>query len=400
MARARKKEYIEANVYEEALNRIRYLYDTFDNIVVNFSAGKDSTAVLNLALIVSKEKDRELTVNFFDEEAIHPPTIEYAKRVSVNPLINFNWYCLEFKHRNACSNEEPFWYCWDKEKEDVWVRELPEDCITSHPKFTKEMSFQEFSSFLPEKADGLTAILTGVRTQESFRRLKAVSSKKNDNYIARDGHVAHCHPIYDWSSEDVWLAVHKFKWDYNKTYDIFNQTKLYNKFLGQRVCPPFGEEPLRGLWIYAECFPEMWVKMLGRVKGVATAWRYANTELYGIGKKVKPDNLTYREWSAVILESYDTVDVNKIKKNLNSLIKRHYDKTNDELPDEEVHPLTGTSWSFICKISIKGDFKGRTGPALEGNAITAQKKLGINSFDEAVRIYGSEEYKNKRFKKK
>ena len=69
------------------------------------------------------------------------------------------------------------------------------------------MSFQEFSSFLPEKADGLTAILTGVRTQESFRRLKAVSSKKNDNYIARDGHVAHCHPIYDWSSEDVWLAV-------------------------------------------------------------------------------------------------------------------------------------------------------------------------------------------------
>lgn len=400
MSRARKKEYIEANVYEESLNRIRYLFDAFDNIVVNFSAGKDSTVVLNLALIVSKEKNKRITVNFFDEEVIHPPTIEYAKRIYKNKAIDFKWYCLEFKHRNACSNEEPFWYCWDVNKKDLWVRELPKEAITKHPKFIKEMSFQEFSSLMPNKVDGLTAILTGVRTQESFRRMKAVSTKKNDNYIARDGHVSHCHPIYDWSSEDVWLAVHKFKWDYNTTYDVFNQTRLYNKFLGQRVCPPFGEEPLRGLWIYAESFPEMWEKMLYRVKGVATAWRYANTELYGIGKKVKPENLTYRKWAEVILESYDTVEVNEVKKNLNTLIKRHYDKTNDEIPDEEVHPLTGTSWSFICKICIKGDFKGRTGPALENNAINAQKKLGIHSFDEAVKIYGRPEYQNKRFNRK
>tara|TARA_R110000803_G_scaffold63990_2_gene124792 strand:- start:1163 stop:2365 length:1203 start_codon:yes stop_codon:yes gene_type:complete len=400
MAKTRVKEYIEANVYDESLNRIRYLFDTFDNIIVDFSAGKDSTVVLNLAIIVSKEKNKKITVRFFDEEAIHPPTIEYAKRVSNNPLINFKWYCLEFKHRNACSNEEPFWYCWDVDKKDVWVRELPEGAITKHHKFTKGMSFQEFSSYLPERSDGLTAILTGVRTQESFRRMKAVSSKKNDNYIARNGHVSMTHPIYDWSSEDVWLAVHKFKWDYNKTYDVFNQTKLFNKFLTQRVCPPFGEEPLRGLWIYAECFPEMWQKMLKRVKGVATAWRYANTELYGIGKKVKPEGFSYKQWSEIILESYDTVDVNTVKKNLNSLIKRHYDKTNNAIPDEEVHPLTGTSWAFICKIAIKGDFKGRTGPALESNAINARKKLGIESFDEAVMRYGKQEYKNKRFKNK
>ena len=94
MSRVRKKEYIEANVYKESLNRIRYLFDSFDNIVVNFSAGKDSTVVLNLALIVSKEKNKRITVNFFDEEAIHPPTIEYARRVSKYKSIDFNWYCF------------------------------------------------------------------------------------------------------------------------------------------------------------------------------------------------------------------------------------------------------------------------------------------------------------------
>lgn len=401
MAKVRQKEYSDTNVYEESLNRIRYIFDTFDKVEVSFSAGKDSTVVLNLTEIIAKEKNKNFTVNFFDEEAIHPPTVEYALRVSQRPNIDFKWYCLEFKHRNACSNEEPFWYCWDKEKKDLWVRDIPinNKVITYHEKFKKGMSFQEFSSLLPNKSDGKTAILTGVRTQESFRRMKAVSTKKNDNYIAIENGVANVHPIYDWSSEDVWLAVHKFGWDYNKTYDVFNQTKLYNKFLTQRVCPPFGEEPLRGLWIYAECFPEMWHKMLTRVDGVATAWRYANTSLYGIGLKEKPNDITYKKWVEIILESYDSVDINTVKTNINSIVKRHYDKTNDLIPEEEVHPLTGTSWAFIAKLAIKGDFKGRTAPKLEGNAISARIKLGIQSYNEAVLIYGKNEYKQKRFKK-
>lgn len=402
MSRTRQKEYIEQDVYTESKDRIRYLYESFDNVVVNFSAGKDSTAVLNLTIEVAEELGKKPVVNFFDEEAIHPPTVEYAYRVSQNPNIQFNWYCLEFKHRNACSNENPFWYCWDVDAKDKWVRELPEsDClITSHDKFKKGMSFQEFSSLLPNRSSGTTVIMTGVRTQESFRRMKAVASKKNDNYIARDGHVAHAHPIYDWSSEDVWLAVQKFGWDYNKTYDVMNQTGLYGKFLAQRVCPPFGEEPLRGLWMYSECFPEMWHKMLNRVDGVATAWRYANTDLYGYGKIEKPEDVSYKKWAEMILESYDTVNSNTVKKHVNAIIKRHFQKTNDPIPDDDVHPLTGTGWSFICKLIIKGDFKGRSAPALEGAAISKQQKLGIKSFNEAVMKYGSEEYKRKRFGKK
>ena len=53
----------------------------------------------------------------------------------------------------------------------------------------------------------------------------------------------------------------------------------------------------------------------------------------------------------------------------------------------------------MCKICIKGDLKGRTGPTLENNAITEQKKLNINSFDEAVLKFGKSDYIKKRFKK-
>lgn len=397
----RKKQYNDISVYESSKNRIRYLYRRFDNIVVSFSGGKDSTAVLNLVIEVARELNRlPVTAIFFDEEAIHPPTIEYVQRVADNPDVKLEWYCLPVKHRNACSNEQPYWYCWNPEEKDLWIRPLPATAITSHPLFNEGDSWQEFSDKMFTPENGTICSLTGVRTQESFRRMKAVSAKKNDNYITQNGtngFIYTAYPIYDWSSEDVWKLVAVNGLDYNKTYDIFNRTRHYGMLLAQRVCPPFGEEPLRGLWLYAECFPEMWHKMLSRVKGVATAWRYANTEIYGVGKMDKPSNVTWREYAEYILDTYADTDKPAVKKNLNTLITKHFDKTHDAIHEEDIHPLTGTSWKLICKIAVKGDLKGRTAPKLENEAINAQKRLGITSYEQAIMMYGTEAFikKNK-----
>jgi predicted phosphoadenosine phosphosulfate sulfurtransferase len=392
MAKIRKKEYVNENVYEETLNRIRYIYDSFDKVVVSFSGGKDSTAVLNCTLKIAKEKNKlPLKVVFFDEEAIHPPTIEYVKLVSENKDIDLEWYCLEFKHRNACSNEEPFWYTWDKDKKDLWVRELPTNVnlITSHPKFKKGMSFQEFSPYLYERNQGRIAMLTGIRTQESLRRYQVISRKKNDAFINSKAEAGQnqyrAFPIYDWSSEDVWLAVHKFGWDYNKTYDIFNQTKLHGDFLHQRVCPPYGEEPLRGLWIYSECFPEMWHKMISRVEGVATAWRYGNTELYS-SAKAKPDNMKWSEYIKIIVDSYDHDSKLEVQTNINGYIKLHFRKSKQKIEEETPNPITGISWKWLCTIAIRGDFKGRQGNVMNTNAAKERERLNI-SLEDAIKLY-------------
>lgn len=390
MAKIRKKETLEENVYEMALQRTRYIFESFDKVVVSFSGGKDSTAVLNVALKVAKEKGKlPLEVVFFDEEAIHPPTIEYVRRVSQMPEVDLKWYCLEFKHRNASSNEEPFWYTWEKGKEDLWTRELPEEAITEHPKFYKGLTFQEFSPMLYPISDGKIAMLTGIRTEESLRRYRVIAMKKNDaflnTYAEKGSNQYRAFPVYDWSSDDVWLAVHKFGWDYNKTYDIFNQTSMYGNFLKQRVCPPFGEEPLRGLWIYSECFPEMWHKMLYRVKGVSTAWRYANTELYSNAQK-KPDGLTYKEYLKVILDSYDHDYQVMVKRTINTYIKKHKNLTKQNISDEEAHPVSGLSWRWLCKVAIRGDFKGRQSSDLDNEAIKAQDKLGITK-EQAIKMF-------------
>ena len=45
-----KKEYLEITVYEALQKRFEYIFQTFDNIYVSFSGGKDSGLLLNLLL--------------------------------------------------------------------------------------------------------------------------------------------------------------------------------------------------------------------------------------------------------------------------------------------------------------------------------------------------------------
>lgn len=380
----RKKKYETANVYEAALERTRYLYKSFDTVAVSFSGGKDSTAVLNICIEVARELGRlPVRAIFFDEEAIHPPTIEYVARVRDNPDVALEWYCLPVKHRNACSNEEPFWTCWEESKRHFWVRDMPEWGIKSHPLFNPEMSFQEFCPLIVGR-NGV--IIQGIRTQESIRRLRVVCAKKNDNFISRQKVSASAYTVYDWSSEDVWKYVTESGCDYNKFYDVLNRTRKFNRFLSQRVCPPFGEEPLRGLWLYAECWPDMWHKMLARAPGVATAWRYSNTDLYLANEK--PDSMTWEKYTQLLISNYSEPEIkSKIQNNVRRAILEHKNKTDDSIHDTIPHPLTGASWKFIAKIVQRGDFKDRTFRAMLPGALLAQKKMGITK-DQAIQKYG------------
>ena len=136
MPAIRKRQFTEQNVYDAALDRIRHLYDIYDEIVVSFSGGKDSTATLLCTIDVAEERGKlPVKAIFYDEEASHPPTIEYVERIRQDPRVDLEWYCLPIMHRNACSNEQPFWHPWHPDEEAIWTRPLPENVIRDHPRF-------------------------------------------------------------------------------------------------------------------------------------------------------------------------------------------------------------------------------------------------------------------------
>jgi predicted phosphoadenosine phosphosulfate sulfurtransferase len=120
--------YSEENVYHAALNRIRFLYDEFPNIVATWSGGKDSTVVMNLCLEVAKEKNRlPLDVFWIDQEFEWNSTVDYARIIKKNTDIRFHWMQVPLAYDNATSNKETKIISWDPQKQ--WMREKEPDSI-------------------------------------------------------------------------------------------------------------------------------------------------------------------------------------------------------------------------------------------------------------------------------
>lgn len=377
-----KKRETATSVYDAALARINDLYDRFDRVVVSFSGGKDSTVCLNLALQVARERGRlPLDVFFFDEEAIHPETVAYVERISRNPDIALKWLCVSIQHRNACSRKEPYWYPWHAADRARWVRPLPAGAITELPGMTHGQAMPEVTHLVYGNTGQTIAEIRGIRADESMRRYQSVASKLTDNWISagKDGFWFPTSPIYDWTTIDVWTAPLLFGWDYNRTYDVMRKAGVAPSV--QRVCPPFGEEPLRGLWLYAVCWPDLWHKMVNRVHGAATAARYAKSEVYGFGKIAPPPGLTWREWTFRQLELYPEEHRSVIAENIRSLMRQHKNKTMRPIPESEPDLMSGISWQFLAMIVNRGDLKGRRAQNAIVKANNEIRKRGMSLYD-------------------
>jgi predicted phosphoadenosine phosphosulfate sulfurtransferase len=239
------------------------------------------------------------------------------------------------------------------------------------------MKLHDLTAPLYGPENGTVAVLTGMRAQESPRRLQAVTKRERDNYIAvpTDGYVYHCKPVYDWKVTDIWRAAELLGWDYNRAYDI--QAMLGTSPGMQRVTPPFGEEPLNGLWKYAQGWPELWEKMLNRVEGVGTAGRYALTDLYGAALKDPPPGMTWQEWTMSLIDLYPSRERAEIANNISACIKIHQRKTKRSIPDNEYDVHTGLSWKSMAQMVARGDLKGRKRGQMVQRAMDTMAKKKI-----------------------
>lgn len=114
--------YKENNVFDEALEMIRFVFDTHSDIIVAMSGGKDSTAVFQLALIVAKEKNRlPLKVFWLDQEAEWQSTVDYMNSVMRMPDVKPLWFQISFDFTNSMSNQKNFLRVWDETKESLWI---------------------------------------------------------------------------------------------------------------------------------------------------------------------------------------------------------------------------------------------------------------------------------------
>lgn len=216
-----KKGYIDTDVYTEAKKRIRRIITAFDSIVVCFSGGKDSLAVLNLCQEVYDEMGitKKLTVIFRDEELIPDDVINFVTDMRNSGKYNFRYYAIPLKSDKYILGKTFEYVQWDKGRK--WLRQPPEFAITLPPDQYKVFSQYTADTFICKEEKGRVALITGIRADESLTRFRACVNKLNENYInaTKDPRVHICKPIYDWTENDIFLYFYKKKINYCPIYD-------------------------------------------------------------------------------------------------------------------------------------------------------------------------------------
>lgn len=356
------------NVYEASKERLKKVFDTFDNVYVSFSGGKDSGILLNLCIDYIRKNcpDRKLGVFHIDYEAQYQMTTDYTDlELSKNrDIIEVYRICLPIAAKCATSMYADHWIPWNPDEKALWVRDMPKESInlSNHkfPWFIKGMwdyDLQEkFSQWIHiEKKAKRTCCLVGIRTDESLNRWRAIHSDKNQNKfeelewtLEMSENVVNAYPIYDWKVDDIWVANYKLKYSYNKLYDLFYQAGVpYSKM---RVASPFHDSGIENLKLYKVIDPKNWGKMVGRTNGVNFAGIYGGTTAMGWKSIKLPKGHTWKTYMEFLLSTLPKQSANSYRKKL-EISQNFWRTVGGCLSDETIKKLK----------ELKVDFK--IGPA-------------------------------------
>ncbi len=311
------KIYQQKNVYQASVVRIKEVFDNFENIYISFSGGKDSSVMSHLVLSEAKKRNRKVGFLIIDLEAQYNDTILHINHMidMYKDYIDLHWICAELLLRNAVSNFQPRWVCWDESKKDVWVRQKPElaSNLNQYDFYVPKMEFEEFMVIFGEwySKGKNTAAFIGIRADESLHRYRAIVSRKDGLMFNNwkwstkvSNKLYNIYPIYDWRTEDIWVFNGKNKnLPHNKIYDKMMMAGV--KISQQRLCQPYGDDQRKGLWLYHILEPDTWYKLINRVNGVNSGALYIqeNGNITGYNKITRPNNHTWQSFCNLLLST-------------------------------------------------------------------------------------------------
>ena len=316
-----KREYMSCNVYEATQQRLRLIFEEFDNIYVSFSGGKDSSLLLNLTLDFRRKYYPEKKIGVFhqDFEAQYTVTTEFIERTfeRIKDEVEPYWVCLPMATRTALSSYQMYWYPWDDTKEEAWVRPMPQHeyviNLKNNPMTTyryrmhqEDLAKQFGRWYRISHGDKKTVCLLGMRADESLQRYSGFLNKKygykGECWVSNEFKNVWCaSPLYDWTLSDVWHANFLFHYDYNRLYDLYYMAGL--KVSQMRVASPFNDYSKDSLNLYRVIDPEIWTKLVGRVQGANFASIYGRSKAMGYRNVTLPAGHTWESYTRFLLDT-------------------------------------------------------------------------------------------------
>ena len=314
------KKYNDKTVYEAACERIDFIFKNFDRVYLSFSGGKDSGVMLNLAIdyIRKNNVQKKLGIMILDNEANYEYSLEFMHRIiGANlDILDVYWCCLPITLPCTVSAYATEWQCWGERDKQRWIRPMPQQSYIvnmgnhNFPFFVEDMSYEEFwDGFGEWYSQGKScACLIGIRADESLNRYRAILNEKKQMLKGKSWtkrktdkmkRLYNCYPIYDWKTQDIWVANAKMGWDYNKLYDIFYMAGL--NIAQMRVASPFMSESKSSLNLYRVIDPHVWATLCARVQGanfIATYGKQINYHSFKL-----PQGHTWKSFVKFLLDT-------------------------------------------------------------------------------------------------
>lgn len=388
------------DVLTAARQRIATVFDHFPKVYVSFSGGKDSTVMLHLVMDEAIKRGRKVGLLFIDLEAQYKLTIQHVQNCYdlYKDHIDPHWVSLPLHLRNAVSQYESHWVCWDKTRESDWIRRPPSIAVTdqkAYPFFHHAMEFEEFiADFGDVYGQGeLTACFVGIRSDESLNRFRTLRMKKTrfreykwTTWMGRQ--VFNAYPIIDWATEDIWTYHGKTGKPYNRLYDLMHKAGL--TLHQQRICQPYGDDQRKGLWLYHLIEPETWGRVVARVNGANFGAQHSKDtgNILGVGKITCPPGHTWESFANMLLDTMPPVTADHFRDKIAVFLRWWAVKgpeygANYEagIPDEVDRKIEAErkapSWRRICKVLLRNDYwcKGLSFSQTKSEAYEKYKKL-------------------------
>lgn len=314
------KKYNDKTVYEAACERIDFIFKNFDRVYLSFSGGKDSGVMLNLAIdyIRKHNVQKKMGIMILDNEANYEYSLEFMHRIiGANlDILDVYWCCLPITLPCTVSAYATEWQCWGERDKQRWIRPMPQQPYIvnmgnhNFPFFVEDMSYEEFwDGFGEWYSQGKScACLIGIRADESLNRYRAILNEKKQMFKGKSWtkrktdkmkRLYNCYPIYDWKTQDIWVANAKMGWDYNKLYDIFYMAGL--NIAQMRVASPFMSESKSSLNLYRVIDPHVWATLCARVQGanfIATYGKQINYHSFKL-----PEGHTWKSFVKFLLDT-------------------------------------------------------------------------------------------------